>query len=101
MLAFIRTRLASLLGIPATSMAAPNKFDDSRIRDNPDKKLLADIRAYFKTFTDPDPEAMRDFQADGYTMTDIRKNLPEFYSSSVFDTNLTHSSPFQLSVSSM
>ncbi|KAG8528551.1 uncharacterized protein KY384_007469 [Bacidia gigantensis] len=47
------------------------KFDDSRIKDYPDKRLLDYTRAYFKTFTDPDPEAMRDFQTKDYTMTDI------------------------------
>ena len=57
---------------PATQRKNP-KFDDSLIADHPDKKLLARINAYFKTFVDPSPEDMRSLQTDDYTMTDIRK----------------------------
>ena len=50
-------------------------FDDTRIKDYPDKQLLHDIKAYFHTFVMGDYEAMKSFQTDGYSMTDIRKNL--------------------------
>ena len=31
------------------------RYDGSRIADYPDKKTLAYLAAYFKTFVDPDP----------------------------------------------
>ena len=65
------------LQTPSITSEKPNpRFDDSRIADYHDKKLLRNIRAYFKTFVDPNPEAMRDFQTEDYTMTDIRKPMP-------------------------
>lgn len=49
------------------------KFDDSRIKDHPDQRLLKYIRAYFKTFTEGDFDGMKALQSNEYTMTDIRK----------------------------
>lgn len=57
---------------------APSKFDDSRIKNYPDKRLLNYLRAYYKTFTDPDPDAMKNFQTENFTITDIRKNVHTF-----------------------
>lgn len=48
-------------------------FDDTRIKNNPDKTLLRRIKEYFDTFVRSDYNAMRDHQTDEYTMTDIRK----------------------------
>lgn len=51
-----------------------NAFDNSRIRDYPDKKLLRLIDKYFIAFTGGDFDGMNDMQADEYHITDIRKN---------------------------
>jgi hypothetical protein len=53
----------------------PSPFDISRVKDYPDKRLLKYLQAYYKTFTDPNPEAMREFQTEDFTITDIRKNI--------------------------
>jgi hypothetical protein len=50
------------------------KFDDSRIKDHPDKDLLEKIRVYFHAFTTGSFDEMKDLQSEVYTMTDIRKN---------------------------
>lgn len=52
--------------------AAIPTFNDERIKDHPDKKLLRRIRAFFKTFTTGDFDGMRDLQSESYTMTNIR-----------------------------
>ena len=54
-------------------MSAPPPFDDSRIKDNPDKTLLRKIKEYFATFTSSNYDDMKAHQTEGYTMTDIRK----------------------------
>lgn len=46
-------------------------YNDSRIRDHPDKKLLANIRNYFDAFTGADFAKIEQLQAPEYTMTDI------------------------------
>lgn len=48
-------------------------FDESRIKDHPDKLLLVRVKKYFKYFTTGDGKALADLYADDYTMTDIRK----------------------------
>jgi hypothetical protein len=53
-------------------------FDNSRIKDYPDKKLLSLIDKYFIAFTAGDFDGMAAMQADEYDMTDIRKNSPLF-----------------------
>lgn len=50
------------------------RFDDRRIKDNPDKMLLYRIRQYFKPFSTGDYQGLDDLQADGYNITDIRKS---------------------------
>lgn len=60
------------------------QFDDSRIKDHPDKKLLEDIRTYFKAFTGSDFEGMRDGETEDYTMTDICKNFHIAFPSPLF-----------------
>jgi hypothetical protein len=59
-------------------MTSSSKFDDSRIKDYPDKRLLHNLRVYYKTFTDPDPDAMRNLQTENFTISDIRKNAHTF-----------------------
>lgn len=51
-------------------------FDDERIQDYPDKKLLGRLREFFKTFTTGDFKGMRDLQTPNYTMTNIRERHP-------------------------
>ena len=51
-------------------------FDDSRIKDHPDKQLLERIREYYHAFTTGNFNAIRDLEAEEYTMTDIRKHNP-------------------------
>ncbi|KFY19075.1 hypothetical protein V491_04604 [Pseudogymnoascus sp. VKM F-3775] len=46
-------------------------YDDSRIIDFHDKKLLRRMKEYFITFVDGDFEGMRDLQADDFHITDI------------------------------
>ncbi|MCJ1260806.1 hypothetical protein MMC22_000669 [Lobaria immixta] len=53
------------------SEASNPQFDDSRIKDHPDKLLLSRIRQYFKAFTTGDFDGIRDLEAPEYTMTDI------------------------------
>jgi hypothetical protein len=59
-------------------MASSSKFDDSRIKNYHDKRLLHNLRVYYKTFTDPDPDAMRNLQTEDFTISDIRKNVHTF-----------------------
>ncbi len=51
-------------------------YDDSRILDYPDKKLLSNIRTYFEAFVSGDFAKIAELQAPEYTMTDIRKPPP-------------------------
>lgn len=53
-------------------------FDDSRIKDYPDKKLLEYIRAYYKPFINGDSDAQRALQTEDFVITDIRKNFHSF-----------------------
>lgn len=69
-------------------MADP-KFDDSRIKDHPDKDLLEKIRTYFHAFTHGLFDEMKDLQGEEYTMTDIRKN-PSIFPFSFLDIALIH-----------
>jgi hypothetical protein len=55
-----------------------SKFDDRRIKDHPDHKLLERLRTYYKAFTTGDFDGIRSLQTDDYTMTDIRKNIHTF-----------------------
>lgn len=48
-------------------------FDDSRIKHHPDKKLLDDIRKYFKAFVTHDADASKAMQTKDYTMTNVGK----------------------------
>lgn len=59
-------------------MSAPPPFDDSRIKDNPDKTLLRKIKEYFATFTSSNYDEMKAHQTEDYTMTDIRKIVHTF-----------------------
>ena len=52
-------------------------YDESRIAHFPDKTLLKRCREFFKTFTTGDFDGMRDLQSENYTMTDIRKSMPQ------------------------
>ncbi|KAK2756542.1 hypothetical protein FQN54_005435 [Arachnomyces sp. PD_36] len=68
--------LSQLLGgvaaTPDKSQGPTNpSFDDSRIRDHPDKLLLSRIEEYFISFTTGDFEGMRDLQAEDFHITDI------------------------------
>jgi hypothetical protein len=51
-------------------------FDDSRIKHHPNKKLLADIRKYFRAFVNHDADASKAMQAEDYTMTNVGKPIP-------------------------
>ena len=53
-------------------------YDDSRIKNHPDKKLLENIRAYYKPFTDGDADGQKKFHTHDFNMTDIRKNVHSF-----------------------
>lgn len=55
-------------------MSVPG-FDDSRIKDYPDKKLLEYIRAYYKPFISGDPDAQKALQTEDFVITDIRTYL--------------------------
>lgn len=55
-------------------------FDDSRIKDYPDKKLLEYIRAYYKPFINGDSDAQKALQTEDFVITDIRKNFHSFSS---------------------
>ncbi|KFY33234.1 hypothetical protein V494_07795 [Pseudogymnoascus sp. VKM F-4513 (FW-928)] len=46
-------------------------FDDSRIRNHPDKALLSRIGEYFEAFATGDYDKMNDMVADDYRMSDI------------------------------
>ena len=50
------------------------QFDDSRIKNHPDKLLLSRIKTYFKAFTTGDFNGIKQLEATEYTMTDIRKS---------------------------
>lgn len=54
----------------ASEDATPT-FDDSRIKNHPDKLLLSRIRTYFGAFSTGNAEALRDQEAEEYTMSDI------------------------------
>lgn len=54
-------------------------FDESRIKDFPDKKLLEWIRAYYKPFINGNPDAQKALQLEDFVITDIRKNIRSFY----------------------
>ena len=49
------------------------------------KKLLENLRTYFKAFHDPTGgfDWIRDLESENYTMTGIRKNTPVFHSPSL------------------
>lgn len=49
-------------------------YDDSRIQDHPDKKLLERIKKYFDAFTTGDFDGVRNVESESYTMTNIRKS---------------------------
>lgn len=53
-------------------------FDETRIKDHPDKKLLEWIRAYYKPFINGDPDAQKALQVEDFVITDIRKNTHSF-----------------------
>lgn len=50
-------------------------FDESRIKDYPDTKLLEYIRAYYKPFINGDPDTQKALQTEDFVITDIRKNI--------------------------
>ncbi|KFY12460.1 hypothetical protein V492_03865 [Pseudogymnoascus sp. VKM F-4246] len=50
-------------------------FDDSRIRNHPDKELLSRIGEYFEAFATGDYDKMNDMVADDYRMSDIFKTI--------------------------
>ncbi|KAF7502196.1 hypothetical protein GJ744_006753 [Endocarpon pusillum] len=52
-------------------LARSSPYDDSRVQDHPDKKLLANIRNYFDAFARNDVAKIKELQAPEYTMTDI------------------------------
>ncbi len=54
--------------------ASNPQFDDSRIKNHPDKLLLSGIKTYFKAFTTGDFNGIKQLEATEYTMTDIRKS---------------------------
>lgn len=78
-------------------MSAPPQFDDSRIKDHPNQKLLAAMKKYFATFTSSNYDDMRAAQAEGYTMTDIRKSVHTF-AVSCLEITLTRRSSLALCV---
>lgn len=53
-------------------------FDDTRIKDYPDKKLLEYIKAYYKPFINGDVDAQKALQTENFVITDIRKNILSF-----------------------
>ena len=50
-----------------------SQFDDSRIKDHPDKQLLERIRKYYAAFTTGDFNGIRNVESKNYTMTNISK----------------------------
>lgn len=60
-------------GVVSPFSSSKSAYDDSRIQDYPDKKLLRYIRTYFEAFVGADFEKIAKLQAPEYTMTDIRK----------------------------
>ena len=55
-------------------MTTTVKFDDSRIKNHHDKKLLERIRTYYAAFTTGNFNAIKELEAESYNMTDIREN---------------------------
>lgn len=53
-------------------------FDETRIKDHPDKKLLEYIRAYYEPFINGDPDKQKALQTERFVITDIRKNILSF-----------------------
>lgn len=53
-------------------------FDDTRIKDYPDKKLLENIKTYYKPFINGDTDAQKALQTENFVITDIRKNILSF-----------------------
>ena len=51
------------------------EFDDSRIKNYPDKLLLSRIREYFIAFASGDFDGMNNLESTDYNITDIRKKL--------------------------
>lgn len=49
-------------------------YDDSRIQNNHDKKLLERLKKYFDAFTTGDFDGVRNVESEGYTITNIRKS---------------------------
>ncbi|KFY11370.1 hypothetical protein V492_04498 [Pseudogymnoascus sp. VKM F-4246] len=82
----IRSSTQRSLGNDHTCKPHSKAYDDSRVRNYHDKKLLCDLGKYFSTFVDGDYEGMRDLQADGFHITDIRKSSLPFY---LIDVTLT------------
>ena len=73
-------------------------FDDDRVKDYPDKKLLTRLRTFFKTFTTGDFDGMHDLQSTNYTMTNIRKSSHPFaFRSSCLESS---SVPFEILMNS-
>ena len=65
---------ASCNNIRSTSEnMAPVHYDDSRIQQNHDKKLLERLKKYFDAFTTGDFDGVRNVESEGYTITNIRK----------------------------
>lgn len=56
-------------------------FDDSRIKDHPDKVMPARVSAYLIAFAKGDYNGLREFQAREFDLTDISKPFGSFLSS--------------------
>ena len=69
-------------------------FDDSRIKDYPDEKLLKYIKAYYKPFINGDADAQKALQTEDFVITDIRTNLHTFPLSSDINSLTHHPSLF-------
>ncbi|KAH8667918.1 hypothetical protein BGZ60DRAFT_515384 [Tricladium varicosporioides] len=62
-------------------------FDDSRIKNNPDKRLLEYVTRYFKSFIDGDFAGMKALQTADFKITDIPLTIVKVNRDTWFDIN--------------
>lgn len=72
---FFKSILSTIYTMSSNPGDSNLEFDDSRIKNYPDKLLLSRIREYFIAFASGDFDGMNNLESTDYNITDIRKKL--------------------------